>query len=208
MSTLMMLSKFKILIALFAITGLAGVAGLTFYVQPKLTAEDMGKMALAHNYKGITQNIDYPALKVNMANNLLRIIQQNNRAHHMHLNMKLMEAAANNGAAHMATPAGVIALLEHTLPALGQHVAITRYTGKFLSLNRYVITATGATGGHLGAVFYRQGFTTWKLGDIQMFPPHMPLDAYPAPATVAEVKERAPTIVATPVIHPMPKKKN
>ncbi len=188
------------------VSGLALVlvcSGLTFYVQPKLAAESMGKMALAHNYAAITQNIDYPALKVNMANNLLRIIRQNNRAHHLHLNMKLMQAAANNGAAHMATPSGVTALLAHTLPALGQHVNIVRYTGKFLGPHRYAILATGATGGHLGVIFYRQGLLTWKLGDIQMFPPHMPLNAYPAPVTTAEVQQRAPTITAIPVVPPV-----
>lgn len=168
--------------------------GFVFYVQPGLDAQALGRMVLARNYPGIIRNMDFPALKVNMANNLFRIIRQNDQAHHMHLDMAVMKGAADNGAAHMATPEGVQALLRHTLPALGQHIAIVRYTGHFLSLNRYAVLVTGASGGHIGAVFYRSGLLHWKLGDIQMFPPHMPLTAYPAPASVASVEKQAPDI--------------
>lgn len=185
--------------ALFlALTGLAGIAafstGFWWYLQPMQSAKDLGYAALGHHYRAIEKAIDYPALKVNMAHNLHRIIAQNNNAHHLHIKAAWITAAANNGAANMATPERVRALLTHVLPEMGPKLGIRQYTGQFLSWNRYAVLVTAESGGHIRAIFYRQGFATWKLGDIEMFPPHMPLDAYPKSATVEEVRNEAPAI--------------
>jgi hypothetical protein len=159
-------------------------------------AKDLGDAAVARDYPVLLKGIDYAALKVNMARNLHRIIAQNNRAHHMHLTPEIITEAADNGAANTATPRRVQGLLEHVLPNLGPSFHIVQYTGHFLSLNRYAVLVTAASGGHIRAIFYRQpgSLADWKLGDIEIFPPAMPLNAYPASATQKEVEKLAPEI--------------
>lgn len=182
------------------LAGFAGVAavsvGFWWYMQPMQAAKELGYAAVGHDYPAITKAIDYDALKVNMAKNLHRIIAQNNIAHHMHLPPRLISEAADNGAANIASPRRVQGLLEHVLPNLGTSFHIVRYTGQFLSLSRYSVLVTAASGGHIRAIFYRQpgSFSDWKLGDIEIFPPNMPLNAYPRPATQNEVAKLAPTI--------------
>lgn len=186
--------KIEVLLLLVPMVGFS--VCFWWYLQPLQTAKELGNAVLARNYIAIRKGVDYDALKVNLQRNLHRIISQNNDAHHMHITPALAEVAADNGAAHMATPTGVQTLLAHVLPELGPKLEIAQYTGKFLSLSRYSVLVTGMSGGHIRAIFYRHGFARWKLGDIEMFPPRMPLDAYPNSATLREVRGQAPLIRA------------
>ncbi|MHB1666054.1 DUF2939 domain-containing protein [Thiomonas sp.] len=157
--------------------------GMIYYLAPTREAERLG-MAVSHqNIPYLATQMDYPALRVNLRANLYRIIAQNNAAHHLNLPPAAMVSAAENGSRQMATPAGVSALLRQTLPQLGQHIPIAGYTYRFLAPDRFLVALKGPSGGQVRVVLYRQGWLTWKVGDVEMLPPGMPVSAYPAPAT-------------------------
>ncbi len=173
------------------------IGGAVFYIAPHRQAQRLGMAVAKENYGYLLKNLDYPALRVNMANNLYAIISQNARAQHRHFSVAMMRMAANNGAAHLATPEGAENILRNTLPQLGTHPTGTRYTTKFLSWNRYAILVTGP-GGRIRVVLYRVGLLTWKVGDIAMLPTGMHVADYPRTVPSAKVATEAAGVKIMP----------
>jgi len=160
----------------------ASIAALLVYQQPTQVMNRVGQAVRKQDIAYLVKQIDYPILKKNLVNNLTFIIMNVNKAQRHQYPAQAVHMAAINGATHLATPAGVSSILQHTLPELlGPKMQIVETRYKYLSWNRFQVQLYGVNGGHIDVTLYRQGWWNWLIGDVAMVPPGMPGDGYPKP---------------------------
>jgi len=158
------------------------IAAVLIYQQPTQVMNRLGQAAKKQDIAYLVKQIDYPVLKQNLENNLTFIIVNVNKTQRHQYPAQAVHMAAINGASHLATPAGVSALLHHTLPELlGPKMRIVETRYRYLSWNRFQVQLYGVNGGHVDITLYRQGWWNWLIGDVAMVPPGMPGNGYPEP---------------------------